>query len=54
VSQQIQAGADVTYNYTVPMLIFASLGVMAFLLGVWLKVLDKKKGFGLELPNVKK
>jgi predicted MFS family arabinose efflux permease len=54
VSEQIRAGADVTYNYTVPMLIFASLGVAAFLLGIWLKILDRKKGFGLELPNVKK
>jgi Na+/melibiose symporter-like transporter len=54
VSEQIQAGADVTYNYTVPMLIFSSLGVAAFLLGLWLKVLDRKKGFGLELPNVKR
>ncbi|MEG2849791.1 MAG: MFS transporter, partial [Bacteroidales bacterium] len=42
------------YNYTVPMLIFASLGVLAALLGMWLKVEDKKKGYGLELPNIKK
>jgi MFS family permease len=54
VSEQIRAGAEATYNYTVPMLIFASLGILAFILGIWLKVLDKKKGFGLELPNVKK
>jgi MFS family permease len=54
VSEQIQAGAAVTYNYTVPMLIFASLGVAAFILGIWLKILDRRKGFGLELPNVKK
>ncbi len=53
VSEQIQAGAEAAYNYTVPMLIFASLGVVALLLGLWLKVLDKKKGFGLELPNIK-
>jgi MFS family permease len=42
------------YNYTVPMLIFASLGVLAFILGLWLKVEDKKKGYGLELPNKQK
>jgi len=41
------------YNYTVPMLIFASLGVLAFFLGIWLKKEDKKKGYGLELPNIK-
>lgn len=42
------------YNYTAPMLIFASLGVLAFFFGLWLKALDKKKGYGLELPNIKK
>ena len=41
------------YNYTIPMLIFASLGVLAFFLGIWLKKEDKKKGYGLELPNIK-
>lgn len=40
------------YDYTVPMLIFASLGVLAFVLGIWLKSEDKKKGYGLELPNI--
>ena len=40
------------YNYRVPMLIFASLGVFAFLLSIWLKSEDKKKGYGLELPNI--
>jgi hypothetical protein len=35
------------------MLIFASLGVLAFFLGIWLKKEDKKKGYGLELPNIK-
>ncbi len=55
VAEQIAAG-DLTakYNYTVPMLLFASLGIFAFLLGVLLKRADKKKGYGLELPNKKK
>ncbi len=39
------------YNYTVPMLIFASCGVVALILGLMLKGMDKKKGYGLELPN---
>lgn len=42
------------YNYTVPMLIFASLGVFALFLGLYLKLIDKKKGYGLELPNIQK
>ena len=41
------------YNYTVPMLVFASLGAIAMILGFWLKIEDKKKGYGLELPNIK-
>jgi predicted MFS family arabinose efflux permease len=44
---------DKTGGYTVPMLIFSSLGVAALVLGLWLKVEDKKKGYGLELPNIK-
>ena len=55
VSEQIKAGVEgVSYNYTVPMLIFASLGVLAFILGLWLKDEEKKKGYGLELPNIEK
>ena len=42
------------YNYTVPMCVFASLGVMALLLGLYLKAIDKKGGYGLEQPNIKK
>ena len=42
------------YDYTVPMIIFASFGVVAFLLGIWLKREDVVKGYGLELPNIKK
>ncbi len=41
------------YNYTVPMLIFASLGIAALLLGLWLKRLDATRHYGLEEPNVK-
>lgn len=41
-------------NYTVAMLVFASFGVVAFFLGLLLKGADVKKGYGLELPNIKK
>lgn len=58
IASQIANGAQgltmPSYNYTVPMIIFASFGVIAFFLGIWLKIEDKKKGYGLELPNVKK
>lgn len=42
------------YNYTAPMLVFVSLGVIALILGFLLKALDKKKGYGLEQPNIQK
>ncbi len=41
------------YNYTVPMLLFASLGLLALFFGIVLKIMDKKNGYGLELPNIK-
>lgn len=41
------------YDYTVPMCVFASLGVAALLLGLYLKVLDRKGHYGLEEPNIK-
>ena len=53
VAEQIAAGADVAYNYTIPMLIFASLGGLALLFSLWLKAMDKRNGYGLELPNVR-
>ncbi|MEG0500237.1 MAG: MFS transporter, partial [Rikenellaceae bacterium] len=54
VAEAIQKGEAVTYNYTVPMFIFSSLGVLAFILALMLKREDKKGGYGLELPNIKK
>ncbi len=41
-------------NYTAPLIMLASLGVAALLIGLYLRVVDKKKGYGLEEPNVKK
>ena len=40
-------------DYTWPLVMLACLGVAAFLLGLLLKVIDKKKGIGLEEPNIK-
>ena len=44
---------DATGGYTLPMVIFSSFGVLALFFGLWLKREDKKKGYGLELPNIK-
>ncbi len=42
------------YDYTNPMLIFAGLGALAIVIGLLLKAEDKRKGYGLELPNIQK
>ena len=45
---------DATGGYTVPMMIFSAFGVLAFIFSFYLKIEDRKKGYGLELPNIKK
>ena len=40
-------------NYTAPLVMLAGLGVAALAIGLILKVVDKKKGLGLEEPNIK-
>lgn len=45
---------DAIYNYTIPMLLFSLFGVLALIVALMLKAEDKKKGYGLELPNIKK
>jgi len=47
-------GTEVTqYNYTLPMVIFALFGIVALILALRLKAVDKKAGYGLEEPNIK-
>lgn len=41
------------YDYTLPMLIFTSIAVLALIVALLLKAVDKKYGYHLELPNVK-
>lgn len=40
-------------NYTAPLVMLAGLGVAALVIGLFLKVVDKKKGLHLEEPNIK-
>ena len=42
------------YDYTIPMVIFAATGLLAIIVALMLKAEDKKKGYGLELPNIQK
>ena len=46
--------ASTSYDYTAPLIMLACLGVAALILGFVLKIVDKKKGYGLELPNISK
>lgn len=43
----------IPYDYTTPLVIFACFGVAALVIALYLKVLDKQKGYGLEEPNIK-
>lgn len=49
------AGADfIPYNYTIPLVVFAVFGLLALLIALYLKVLDRKRHLGLEEPNIQK
>jgi MFS family permease len=53
--QTVRDGLTVnTYDYTLPMLIFTGFGVLAMVFAFLLKAEDRKKGYGLELPNIQK
>ncbi len=45
--------AAVSYDYTWPLVMLACLGIAALVIGLILKAVDKKKGLGLEEPNIK-
>jgi MFS family permease len=40
-------------NYTWALVMLAALGIAALLISIYLKAVDKKKGYGLEEPNIK-
>ncbi len=53
--QVMREGVSVnTYDYTLPMMIFTGFGILAFVFALLLKAEDKKKGYGLQLPNIQK
>lgn len=58
IEAQVAAGkmteevASVSYNYTWALVMLACLGVAALFIGLYLKIVDKKKHLGLELPNI--
>lgn len=42
------------YDYSIPMLIFAGFGILSIVFALLLRKEDARKGYGLELPNIKK
>ncbi|MBB3186148.1 MFS family permease [Microbacter margulisiae] len=44
---------NITYNYENDILLFVLLGLLSVVVGFLLKLEDKKKGYGLESPNMK-
>jgi MFS family permease len=45
--------AAVSFDYTAPLVMLACLGIAAFVIGIILKGVDKKRHLGLEEPNIK-
>jgi MFS family permease len=50
----IETAEGTSYDYTIPMAIFAVFGIVSILVSVVLKGIDKRNGYGLEQPNIKK
>jgi MFS family permease len=51
----VKNGVEVaTYNYTLPMMIFTSFGILGLIFALLLRAESNKKGYGLEDPNIEK
>jgi MFS family permease len=50
----VSAEKGASYDYTIPMLIFAAFALLSLLVAFMLKREDKKRGYGLEKPNAGK
>lgn len=51
---QANTAADGSIEYTQTMTIFAGFGVIAIIISFLLLMEDKRKGYGLQKPNIKK
>ena len=52
VSRVVDGQSVVTYDYTLPMMIFTGFAVLALVFAFLLKAEDRKKGYGLEARNI--
>lgn len=53
-AKQVSGDGVISYDYTVPMVIFTCFGLLAIMVAFLLKAENRKSGYGLEEPNVKK
>lgn len=53
-AKHVNAVGVVSYNYMIPMSIFAMFGVLAVFVSIVLKIENKKRGYGLEEADIKK
>jgi MFS family permease len=51
-SRVVDGQSVVTYDYTLPMMIFTGFAVLALVFAFLLKAEDRKKGYGLEARNI--
>lgn len=55
IGQKVVDGKTVnTYDYTLPMCIFTGIAILSLFIAIWLKVVDRRKHYGLEEANIKK
>ena len=54
VNKVLADGTLQKYDYTLPMMIFTCFGILALCFAYLLKKEDRRKGYGLELPNIQK
>lgn len=52
-AKQTLPNGELTYDYTVPMAIFAVFGLAAIAVAIWLRREDGRKHYGLEQANIK-
>ena len=51
ITKQLKEGLEVHYDYTSPLILLAATGILGLVFAFLLKREDKRKGYGLELPN---
>jgi MFS family permease len=47
-----QIGDKITYDYTLPEILFTGMAILALLVAIVLKIVDKNAEYGLENPNI--